>query len=338
MFPPFSTTGIGSLPHTNAEAALRLVLGGPDIPFWPQLPSVSFLESMIPQFTEGMPGVRIDAGRETVRVEKSEPELSAFYQNYSEELELPVSESFSAGFAAFSSAVEGKRFQFLKGQITGPLTFTLGLKDSDNKFIHFDEELREIALLVLKAKVRWQVNRLKRFAPAVVIFIDEPIMSALGSSSYLGVSSQESLRMLREIAVEIEKTGAVAGIHCCGKADWPLLIDSGVKIISFDAYDYIGSISLFPAEFTGFLRNGGYLAWGIVPATEAIQEENASSLLARFDEGMHLLSHSMPADLLRRQILLTPSCGTASRTVEETEKVFRLLAQVQDSVKEKFIR
>ena len=64
------------------------------------------------------------------------------------------------------------------------------------------------------------------------------------------------------------------GIHCCGKADWPLVINSGADIISFDAYDYSGTIALYPGEFSGFLKKGGYLAWGIVPTTEVIGNEN----------------------------------------------------------------
>ncbi len=55
MFSPFLTTGIGSLPHTDPEEACGLVLATFDIPFWPQLPKLSFRESMIPQFSEGMP-------------------------------------------------------------------------------------------------------------------------------------------------------------------------------------------------------------------------------------------------------------------------------------------
>jgi hypothetical protein len=209
----------------------------------------------------------------------------------------------------------------------------LGLKDSGSRLIYFDEELREISLLVLKAKIRWQVELLKQSADQVIIFIDEPILAALGSSSYIGVDTDEALRLLRETSDSIKQAGGISGIHCCSKADWPLIINSGADIISFDAYDYLDTISIYPAEFAGFLRNGGYLAWGIVPTTEAIRGEDASSIKKRFDAGIERLSKLLPGDLLLSQMLLTPSCGTGSRSIEETQKVFKTLIELKGLLK-----
>jgi hypothetical protein len=216
------------------------------------------------------------------------------------------------------------------------MTFTLGLKDSYGRLVYFDEELREIALMLLKAKIRWQIKTLRPYAEQVIIFIDEPVLSALGSSSYIGVDSQEALRLLKETSDAVKNAGGIPGIHCCSKADWPLVINSGVSIISFDAFDYIETISLYPVEFNGFMKNGGYLAWGIVPTTEAIRDENAESVKRRFDTGIETLSKSIPADLLLSKILLTPSCGTGSRSVEETEKVFSILNELKNIIKGSF--
>ena len=81
MFTPFSTTGIGSLPHRDPVEACRLVLQTFDIPFWPQLPALSFFESMIPQYSEGMPFLKIDEEREKIWVERDGGDaLSQFYE------------------------------------------------------------------------------------------------------------------------------------------------------------------------------------------------------------------------------------------------------------------
>jgi hypothetical protein len=333
MFKPFVTTGIGSLPHTDPYEACRLVLDTFDIPFWPQLPRLSFREFMIPQFSEGMPFLRVDEKRETIWIERDGDDLAKFYETWSEDMKLTISETHARGLHAFIHTVKDRHFQFLKGHVTGPLTFTLGLKDSRGKLIYFDEELREIALMILKAKIRWQIETLKHYADRVIIFIDEPVLSALGTSSFIGVAPGEALRLLRETSDVIKNAAGIAGIHCCSKADWPLVISSNVSIISFDAYDYVETISLYPAEFTEFLKNSGYLAWGIVPTTEAIQDENSESLKQRFERGLELLSKSMPADLLLSQILLTPSCGTGSRNLGETEKIFRIVSELGNSLK-----
>ena len=85
MLKPFLTTGIGSLPYESAEEACRVILDIFDIPFWPQLPRLSFNELMIPQYSEGMPFVRIDNERRTVWIEKNgSDELDRFYENWTE--------------------------------------------------------------------------------------------------------------------------------------------------------------------------------------------------------------------------------------------------------------
>lgn len=327
------TTGIGSLPHTDAEEACRLVLEAFDIPFWPQLPKLSFYESMISQYSEGMPFIKIDKDKESILIERNGGNaLTRFYEAYSEDWKVAVSEGYAKGLHTFIRLIKNKRFKFLKGQITGPLTFTLGLKDSEGRLLYFDEELREISLMLIKAKIRWQIDMLMPYTENVIIFIDEPILSALGSTSYLGVAHEDALRLLREASDAIKHAGGIPGIHCCGKADWPLVINSNVRIISFDAYGYIETISLYPGEFTGFLKSGGYLAWGIVPTTDSIREENPDSIKRRFDIGLERLSRSISLDLLRSQILLTPSCGTGSRKIEEALKVFQLLIRLKETL------
>lgn len=333
MFKPFSTTGIGSLPHTDPEEACRLVLDTFDIPFWPQLPKLSFHESMIPQFSEDMPAIKIDAQRGSMWIEKDIGDtLTGFYETYSEGWRSAISEGYAKGLYTMIRLLRDKVLNALKGQITGPLTFTLGLKDSEGRPVYFNEELREISLMLLKAKIRWQMDMLRPFAEHIVLFIDEPILSALGSTSYLGVEPQEALRLLKETADAIKHAGGIPGVHCCGNADWPMVIKSGTDIISFDAYGYIETISLYPAEFTEFLQGGGYLAWGIVPTTESIREENTDSIKKRFYKGSEILSKSIPTDLLLSRILLTPSCGTGSRSIEETLKVFQLLKSLKEAV------
>jgi methionine synthase II (cobalamin-independent) len=333
MLKPFSTTGIGSLPLLDAREACRLILGTFDIPFWPQLPKVSFREHMIPQYSEGMPFARIDVEKETVWVERnSSDELERFYESWTEESRIAISEDYAKGLHTFLSMGEGGRFDYVKGHVTGPLTFTLGLKESEGKAVYFDEELREISLMLLKAKTRWQIDMLKQHADGVIIFIDEPILSALGSSSYLGVDSEEALRLLKEMTAAVHSAGAVAGIHCCGNADWPLVIRSGADIINFDAYDYVDTIALYPVEFTDFLESDGRLAWGIVPTSDAVRDETPETVRARFDKGMENLSRTIPQSLLLSGILLTPSCGTGSRTVDETLKVFQLLMRLKEEL------
>jgi hypothetical protein len=186
--------------------------------------------------------------------------------------------------------------------------------------------------MLLKAKIRWQIDFLKPYAENIILFVDEPILSALGSTSYIGVKPEETKRLLEEVAEAIRHAGGIPGIHCCGNADWPVVITSNVNIISFDAYGYVDTVSIYPSEFTEFLRDGGYLAWGIVPTTDSIKDETTDSLKKRFQESIERLSRLIPEDLLLSRILLTPSCGTGSRSIEDTLKVFQLLRGLKEAV------
>jgi hypothetical protein len=329
---PFSTTGIGSLPHAEAADAVSLSLDALDIPFWPQLPGVSFRESMVVQYSEGMPGVRLDPDGRRIWVEKNGEEITRFYETHTEDARLAISEDYAKGLYEFLGRIRGRRFEALKGHVTGPLTFTLGLSDADGKPVYYDEELREISLMLLKAKARWQVDLLGQHAEKVIIFIDEPILSALGSTSYMGVSQEEAMRLLGETVGAVKQAGGIAGVHCCGRADWPLVLGSGVDIMNFDAYGFGNTLALYPEETERFLRGGGILAWGIVPTSEDINKQTGESIERLFRERLGMLSEKVPEALLLDNIILTPSCGTGSRTVGETIKVFQLLMGLKEAI------
>lgn len=332
MFISKSTTGIGSLPHQDAREAVNFVLRGFDIPFWPQLPKRSLLEGMVPQFTEGMPQIRIDRDGSVWAHRDSEEELQRFYESYTDSTLLAISEDYAKGLHEFLKETRKGRYRVIKGQITGPATFTLGIRLRDGNPIYFDEELREIALMVLKAKARWQIEMMKPQAENLLLFVDEPVLSVIGGSAYLAIAPEELERLIGELISSISEAGAIPGIHCCGSADWGMVIRSGVKVLSFDAYEHFSSILAGADAIVEFLKKGGYLAWGIVPTTETINKESVDSLTRRFFENMEALSKFVPQGLLKSQILLTPSCGMGSRTLEETHRVIQFLLRLKEEL------
>ena len=333
MFQSFNTTGIGSLPHTDPVEACNIILDSVDIPFWPQLPHRSFLELMAPQYSEGFPFVRIEG--ENMRVEQAEAAaLSAFYEAIADKAGFPVSKEYAAGLYAFIDILERKNLHFdvIKGHITGPLTFTLSLTDNQKRPVYFDEEMRELSLELLKGKVRWQIDMLKPYAGKVLIFIDEPILSALGTSAYIGVSNDEASRMLKEIVGHIKDRGGIAGIHCCGKADWPLVLSSGIDVFNYDSYFFWDTLSIYPEEIKSFIDNNGFIAWGVVPTTDIIRGVDIQGLREQLERGLTSLEKTgIPKDKIRQHALITPSCGTGSLNIEDALKVFSLLKDLRNS-------
>ena len=66
-------TGIGSLPITDPDKAAALSLQYlPEAPIWPQLPQRDFREQMDGQYSESLPGSKLDAGEEALLFRHSE--------------------------------------------------------------------------------------------------------------------------------------------------------------------------------------------------------------------------------------------------------------------------
>lgn len=331
MFKSFSTTGIGSLPHKDPVEACNIILDHVDIPFWPQLPHRSFLELMVPQYSEGFPFVKIED--EHIYVGKAdEGELTKFYEDIASNAGFPTSKKYAAGLYTFVDLLKerGKKYKSVKGHATGPLTFMLGLTDSSKRPIYFDEEMRELAFEFLKGKISWQIEMLKPYCEKVLFFIDEPILSALGSSSYMGVSTEEAMRLLKGTIKHIQDCGAAAGIHCCGKADWTLALATGLDVFNFDAYFFWNTLSIYPEEMKKFIDNGGYIAWGIIPTTEDIKSVDINILNEQLERGLNSLEEAgISREKLRNQAILTPSCGTGSLMPADALKAFTLLKELK---------
>lgn len=330
------TTGIGSLPLTDAEKAASFVLdAGLTIPFWPQLPKRYFLEQMIPQYSEGMPCVLPVPGQARVVLEPEAQcrHLEKFYQEYlSEDPSLfAISEEAAPGFYAFERAAEGHTWPIVKGQVTGPLTFCTGVADADKRPLYGNEELRDAAAKLLARKAEWQIARLAPLASErVMIFIDEPVLAAYGSSAYLGICEGDVHELVGEVLEAIAGAGGISGIHVCGNSDWGMVLRTGVQVLNFDAYQYGTRIALYPEDVRGLFDRGGCIAWGIVPTTEAVGRETSDSLARRFDECLDALSEKgFSRDLLYERALLTPSCGTGGLTVKEARRVFALLRELR---------
>jgi methionine synthase II (cobalamin-independent) len=107
-----------------------------------------------------------------------------------------------------------------------------------------------------------------------------------------------------------------------------VLLSTHLDILSFDAYDYLETLSLYPKDLKAFLERGGILAWGIVPTSEAVLKEDAQSLVKRFKEGVERLSKKGIDPILLQRTIITPSCGTASLPIPLAEKVCELTAEV----------
>jgi len=323
-------TIIGSMPHKDPKAACSLISHYlRDIPAWPQLPGRSFLENMYAQYIEGFPGIVVETDR--IYVNRSQDltgPLEEFYTAYLENNadKYPISPDHAAGLYEFLSRTDLSPLA-VKGQVTGPITWGLTVTDENRRAIIHDETLGDAVAKLLKLKAAWMEKALRQICKNTIIFVDEPYMAAYGSSASAGVfsSPQEIINLLNEVFSGIS---GLKGLHCCGNTDWSVLLRTSIDILSFDAYNYAESLSLYPAEIKKFLDRNGTVAWGIVPNDEeSLAKESVASLKDRLEEAMAPFTrNNIPFRQLTTQSLLTPSCGLASLTEDAAAQVLELLA------------
>lgn len=335
---------VGSFPHSNADAALDLILSRlPHVPVWPQLPSLGFRENMYIQYSEKLPCVVYDEARERIYFNTT-GDVYGPLEGFLERVVLDdvdyfeTTPAFAAGLHAFLERMAGARpdtVRWVKGQITGPISFGLTITDQDKRAIMYHEELYEAILKGCLMTARWQVRKLKTIHPEVILFVDEPYLSAFGSA-FINVPREQVVANLSEVIEGIHQEGGLAGVHCCGNTDWSILMDTPVDILNFDAYEYFQSMTLYPDALKQFLGRGSMLAWGIVPSSDAAASESEDSLVAKLESHIDQLGQKgIDRERVIQQSLITPSCGMGGRSVEVAERILGLTAGLSSAIREK---
>jgi len=328
-------TIIGSMPHTDPAAACAQVLKYlKDIPCWPQLPRRSFKENMNAQFSEGFPGIRLLNDNLSVDRNKDfDNSLERFYTAYLEEdiEKYPTTPAYAAGLHAFLGS-EGLKPLAVKGQITGPLTWGLSVTDGEGKAILYDDILGDAVAKFLRLKAAWQEKQLSQISPNTIIFVDEPYMASFGSVA-VPLPKEKVVVLLEEVFRGIK---GLKGVHCCGNTDWSVILETGLDIVSFDAYNYAQSLSLYPAEVKRFLDRKGVIAWGIIPNdSPSLGNESAAALKDRLEEAMlPFTRNGISFQQLLAQSIITPSCTLASlESPDASARALELLAELSQMMR-----
>jgi len=342
---------IGSLPmDSHAEATRLMVKYVPEIPLWVQLPRHPG-EGMIEQFLPGMPGFTSQDGKVFINTEAPDfqDQLVAFYEEY-----MAVTADFSllakSRFCLIPETAQGffellnagpelpAAPKALKGQITGPVTMGIGVKDQNGKSVFYDDTLRDVLIKLLAFKARWQAEQLGAHAARAIVFFDEPGIVSFGSSSYISITREQVNAAMAEVIEGVHGAGGLAGIHICANGDFSLALDSGADIISFDAYNFFDKLMLYKDKIKKFLESGGILAWGIVPTDnpEHIEKESVESLVQKWEEEvLQVQALGFDRATIMAQSLITPSCGTGSLTLDQAVKVLEMTQGLAARLREK---
>ena len=337
--PALRTLPIGSLPHTDADRACQLTFTHfPDMPGWPQLPRRTFKENMYAQYSARFPGVVLEKERIWVdREQDLDPGLEALYMAYLED-DLSYGETtpdYALGLYRFLEQAPDldPPPDWVKGQVTGPISWGLTVVDQNRRPILYEEVLADAIAKHLRLQARWQEQALRQVCEHTIMSVDEPYMSSFGSA-YVSLGREQAIELLEEVFSGIQ---GLKMVHCCGNTDWSLLLETSVDILNFDAYAYAVNLALYPEQIAAFLDRGGTLAWGITPNTPDAYDETVETLVDRLLGAMDLLvQKGLHRDDILQASLVTTSCGLGSLSEDLAEHILALTAGVSQAMRARY--
>ena len=314
------TTAMGIMPHKDVDKALDLALGL-DIPFWPQLPHVSLHEDMYIQTSENFPGITIDfeKGRLTFNTERFGKELEDYFNKMENPETYALTEEYSIVFKRFLSR-NLQDYRAIRGQITGPVSFGFKVLDENFKPIIYNEEVKTILFDFIQKKVNLQYQELKKKNPNAFVWVDEPGLGYVFS----GLSGYNDQQAKEDYYHFVQGLEGPKGLHLCAEVNLPYLLELGIEILSFDAFQ----IGFMPKEYTQsvseFINKGGIISWGIVPtdhkALETQTPEKLASLLSSYWEVISENTDLSLAQIADQALVAPARCCLVDITIDSIER------------------
>ena len=269
------TTAMGIMPHTDIGKALQLSLSL-DIPFWPQLPHVSYYEDMYVQASEHFPGIVVDVENQRLSFDSArfEVELAEYSEKMADVSTFTLTNKYSAVYRQFLSK-DLHEYSAIRGQLIGPVSFGFKVFDENNMPIIYNESVRTLLFDFLSRKVNAQYAELKARNKHAFVWMDEPGLGWVFS----GLSGYDDLIAKREYKDFLKSLSGPGALHLCANVNLPYLLSMGTDLLSFDAYQMEILPKGYAASIAEFLKNGGIISWGIVPTdSSALANETPERL------------------------------------------------------------
>jgi len=308
-----------------------------DIPFWPQLPHVSYTEDMYVQAAEHFPGILLDMENRTLRfsMEKFILEFEETMAHFDEPEYFDISKEYSVVYHRFLEMDFSDR-PAIRGQLEGPISFGLNVVDQDKRPILFDDTIRPFMFEFMSRRINVQLERLKKLNSNAFMFVDEPGLQFLFSA----LSGYDSTKAKNEMEEFFAMTQRPRGVHLCGNPDWDFLLGLDLDILSLDIYQNGEVFSSYSESIKRFLDRGGVIAWGIVPTNfEPFETENINTLVAKLTNLWDVLTHKgIDRQFLFSRSLISPAtCCLVNPDGEKTvEKAFRVVKELSHRLQDKF--
>jgi len=318
QLPSGIATGIGSLPHRDADAAAEFALSTLELPAIPTLPKRSPAEGMIPQALVGLAGITVGQyGSIAFDAAAFDPEAPVI---------TDLAHDAFAGWRAFLAAAAGRKAP-VKWQFVVPVTLGLALVSAGLE----TDVAFEVSVRAVRCRVRQLVDHVAATLPGCrqVVFIDEPTLDDLMAVGF-PIAPDTAVDLVSAALAAIEPV-VVTGLHVCATADIASLVAIGPDVLSVPVDERLVESAGYLARFLG---DGGTVAWGAI-STEGPIPMSAERPWRRLSElWCELVQHGADPAQLRQQSIITPECGLGTHTPAVAERVYRLAAELSERVRD----
>ena len=324
------------MPHTDVDRALEAALSL-DVPFWPQLPNLSYYEDMYVQAAEHFPGILLDVPhrRLSFSIDKFTEQLEEALAGFDQPERFDISADYSVVYHRFL-ALDHSRRSAIRGQLEGPVSFGFNVLDQDDRPILFDDTVRPFMLEFMARRLNVQLARLKQLNSNAFMFVDEPGLQFL-FSAMAGYSDVKAKGDLDQFFSMVDRP---RGIHLCGNPDWDFLLGLDLDVLSLDIYTNAEIFSSYAGSIQRFLDKDGVIIWGIVPTgVDAFEKENLDSLSGQLKNVWEVLARRGidTAALLNRSMLSPATCCLVNPDREKTvEKAFASVQLLSRQLREEY--
>jgi hypothetical protein len=330
------TTAMAVMPHTDIDQALETALSL-DIPYWPQLPRLSYYEDMYVQASEHFPGILLDIDNQKLSfsMDKFLSEFEMTMARFDEPDFFDISPEYSTVYHRFLELDLAHR-PAIRGQLEGPISFGMNVLDENKRPILFDDTIRPFMFEFMSKRINVQLQRLKRLNSNAFMFVDEPGLQFLFSA----LSGYDSTAAREDMALFFSMLERPCGVHLCGNPDWDFLLGLDMDVLSLDVYLNGEIFSAYAGAIRRFLDRGGVIVWGMVPTNfEPFEKESTDALQDRLTNLWQLLSRKgIDTDFLLSKSLLSPAtCCLVNPDMEKTvESAFEVVRRLSARLREKY--
>jgi len=325
-----AATGVGSMPGSDPDEAMRLVLGELEaFPHLVELPASGVGADMIGRGAAHLLDLHteltVSGWRFAAHAGADERRARAALTR-----DLDVLEEHAHGFAGP-----------LKIQCAGPwcIASSVELRYGD-KALADAGAVRDIAAALAEGLAAVAADVQRRVPGArVVVQIDEPslptvlagqVRTASGFGALAAVESTDAADKLRQVAAAVSAVGAIPIAHCCAN-DVPvrLFVEAGMSAISLDATLLDDTGSDIDDEIGAAIEQRVAFFLGLVASTDPDPDEKPLRAQEIAAPARRLWSRlGFAPEQLARDVVVTPTCGLAHASMSWPARAYRSCTEV----------